>query len=361
MNKKIAVTLCFIPALTLANNEPASPNINVTGHRAQIYHTPREQREAGLETQLTDWLSLSGLAQITATSFNNSFHNAIPDTGQDNALSAVQIGFKLALSDQVESEIILDFEENKTGSVLDEAFVDLTSGNWSVSAGMQTLPFGTYYSNFITGPLLEFGETRRTTLLLGYDYNNSVEFSAFTYNGNAYPINAAARIRDWATAVEMKLLDETLLIGSSYISDVADSDARLLEDFDNRYQQRVGAWSAYAVIRGEAAEISLEILRTTHAFRELEPDADKPRAWNVEMAYYPAETWQIAARFERSDELQDQPEQRYGIAATWLAYKVVTIAVEYLHADFRQDFVFDRNNNPMHQQTLVAFELSLEF
>ena len=366
MNKKIIVmTFFFTPALVTpvlawSENAPATSNNAIPNH-AQIYHTPRERRDAGLETPLSDWLSLSGLTQIKATSSSNKFREPNPDTGRDAAVTSVQIGFKVAMSEHITSEIIFDFEENKTDSALDEAFVDLKSGNWGLSVGMQTLPFGAYYTNFITGPLLEFGESRKTALLLAYDYNDQVEFSVFTYQGHAYPINTAERIRDWATAVEMELFDETLLIGSSYISDVADSETQLLQDFNNRYQQRVGAWSAYAVIRGEVAEMSFEILRTTHAFRELESDADKPRAWNVEVAYYPVETWQVAARFERSDELQDQPEQRYGIASTWLAYKVVTIAVEYLHADYRQDFVFDSNNNPLYQQTLLALQLSLEF
>ena len=173
MNKKTIATLCFLPALALGNDGPP-PDPDAREQRAQIYHTPRERREAGLGTQLTDWLSLSGLAQIQATSFNNMFRNSIPDAGRDKAVSSVQIGLKLEMSEQVEAEIILDFEDHKTSSVLDEAFVDLNSGNWGMSVGTQTLPFGAYYSNFITGPLLEFGETRTTALLLSYSYNDSL-------------------------------------------------------------------------------------------------------------------------------------------------------------------------------------------
>jgi len=133
MNKKTVATLCFLPALALGNDESPLPDTGATEQRAQIYHTPRERREAGLGTQLTDWLSLSGLAQIQATSFNNMFRNSIPDAGRDNAVSSVQIGFKVEMSEQVEAEIILDFEDHKTSSVLDEAFVDLNSGNWGIA------------------------------------------------------------------------------------------------------------------------------------------------------------------------------------------------------------------------------------
>ena len=361
MNKKTVATLCFLPALALGNDESPLPDTGASEQRAQIYHTPRERREAGLGTQLTDWLSLSGLAQIQATSFNNMFRNSIPDAGRDNAVSSVQIGFKVEMPEQVEAEIILDFEDHKTSSVLDEAFVDLNSGNWGMSVGTQTLPFGAYYSNFITGPLLEFGETRTTALLLSYSYNDSLEFSAFTYQGNARKQNSEDRLRDWAAAVEAKFIDNKLLFGASYISDVADSDAQLLEDFANQYQQHVGAWSAYAVARTGIGEMSFEVLQATRAFRELPANANQPRAWNFEIAYYPQQTWQVAARYERSDELAGQPERRYGIAATWLAFGTVTITCEYLRSDFKSGFVFDDGGNELHQQTLFATELLLEF
>ena len=361
MNKKFVATLFFLPALALSNDELLVPDTGAAEQRAQVYHTPRERREAGLGTQLTDWLSLSGLAKIKATSFTNSFRNPSPDSGRDDALSAVQIGFKLEMSEQVESLIVLDFEDNKTGSVLDEVFIELKSGNWDVSVGTQTLPFGSYYSNFITGPLLEFGETRKTALLVGYNYHDRIEFSGFTYQGNARQQNTEDRIRDWAAAVEAKLIGNTLLLGASYISDVADSDAQLLENFEHKYQQKVGAWSAYAVARTGRGEMSFEILQAASAFQELPANANQPRAWNFEIAYHPKQTWQVAARYERSAELSEHPERRYGIAATWLAYDIVTITFEYLRSDFKSGFVFDDAGNELRQQALFATQLSLEF
>ena len=145
------------------------------------------------------------------------------------------------------------------------------------------------------------------------------------------------------------------------ISDVADSDAQLLEDFANQYRQKVGAWSAYAVARTNIGEMSFEVLRATNAFRELPANANQPSAWNFEIAYYPQHTWQVAARYERSEELSGQPERRYGLAATWLAFDTVTITCEYLRSDFKSGFAFDDAGNELRHQTLFATELSLEF
>ena len=361
MNKATVSTFLFLPALAWANNEKIVPDNGANERRLQIYHTPREKRDAGLDTKLSEWLSLSGLAKIEATSFDNNFRNNISNAGRDDALTAVQLGFKLDISKQVEAEIILDFRDKTTGSALDEAFVELNSGSWGLSVGKQTLPFGSYYSHFITGPLLEFGETRATALLIGYHYDSGVDFSAFTYQGRARKSNVDERINDWAVAAEAKLLDDRVLLGASYLSDLADSDVQLLKGFDNQYPSRVGAWNAYAVLRAGTAEVSFEMLRAVRAFRALPPTADQPRAWNFEIAYYPTATWQVAARFERSAELRDQPERRVGVAVTWLAYGVVTISIEALRADFKPGFVLDDNGNELRRQTLFATQLSLEF
>ncbi len=361
MNKKTVATLLFLPAFALADDEIPTTDKTTSERRVQVYHTPREKRDAGLDTKLTEWLSLSGLAKIEASSFDNNFCTNIPNAGRDDTVTAVQLGFKLDISERVESEIILDFQDKTTGSALDEAFVELNSGSWGLSVGKQTLPFGTYYSHFITGPLLEFGETRATALLVGYHYDNGVDFSAFTYQGRARQSNVDERINDWAVAAEAKLLDERVLLGASYLSDLADSDAQLLEDFDNQYPSRVGAWNAYAVLRAGTAEVSFEMLRAVRAFRALPPNADQPCAWNLEIAYYPTATWQVAARLERSAELRDQPERRFGVAVTWLAYGVVTISVEALRADFKPGLVFDANGNELRRQTLFSTQLSLEF
>jgi len=361
MNKKSVAVLLFLPTLAWANVEVSSSASNVAEHRAQVYHTPRERREAGLGTKLTDRLTLSGLARFEIASFDNNFRNQSPNAGRDEALSAVQLGFKLEMSEQVESEIILDFDDSKTDSALDEAFIEIKSGRWGLSAGTQTLPFGAYYSHFISGPLLEFGETRKTALLVGYDYNDVVEFSVFAYKGDARKRFTDDRLRDWAAAVEAKFLGNRLRFGASYIADLADSDAHLLKDFDNQYRRRVSAWSAYAVVRTGIGEISIEALQAISKFHELAPSVDRPRAWNFEIAAYPTQTWQIAARVERSDELSNQPERRYGIAATWLVFEAVTMTIEALRSDYKRGFVFDDNGNEIQRQTHFAIELLLEF
>lgn len=365
LNKDVFAGLVAIftlpPALASAADETLGPGAATQNHSVQIYHTPRERREAGSETKLTEHLFFSGMVEVQATSFDNQFREKIPNAGRDDAATAVQLGFKLEMSDEVEAEIVLDFDDSKTGSALEEAFIEIKSGNWGWTAGTQTLPFGAYYSHFITGPLLEFGETRKTALRAGYDYPNRVEFSALVFNGVARKQNVEQRIDDWAAAAEATLIGNRLTIGASYLSDIADSDENLLDDFANQYQRSVGAWSAYAVARFGAGEISFEILRSTRAFHELPSNANQPRAWNFELAYYPAQNWQVAARVERSDELPDQPAHRYGIAATWLAYDAVTLAVEYLRADFKRAFVFDDNGNEVRHQSIWATQLSLEF
>lgn len=362
MKKNTLAILFFLPALAQAvDDDIPSAEDSATTHRVQPYHTPREKRAAGRETKLSPWLTFSGLAQVEATSFDHQFRNAVPNFGRDDAVSSVQLSFKSRMSDQVEAQVVLEFEENKSAPGLDEALIEFNSGAWEWSVGRQMVPFGAYYSTFITGPLLEFGETTKTSLMVGYDYHNFIEFSAAAFKGDARQANAEPRIRDWAAALEVKFFDERLLMGVSYLSDLADSDAQLLEESNHLYQRKVAAGSAYAVLQIDPVEISFEGVQAARTFREFAANANQPRAWNIEVSYFPSPHWQIAARFERSTELPEHPQRRYGLAATWLVYPDVTLAFEYLHADFKPGFVFDDADNELQRQTLYAMQLSLEF
>ncbi len=362
-------SLLLLPSLAIAQGEdPVEDPVSESAaaeRRASFYRTPRERREAGLKTKLTDWITFSGLVEVEAGSVVYQFRNDRSDSRTDDMVPTAQIGFIVEVSDNAKSEIILEFEEDSSESNLDEAIIELENGGWGLATGLLYVPFGIYYSHFITGPLLEFGETRETALMLSYDYHDIVEVGVFVSNGEAEEIATDGRIEDrisdWGAAIETELINNRLELGASYLSDLADTDELLLDEVDNLYQRRVDGWSAYAVMRPGKWDISLEFLAAARSFRDLAPDADEPRAWNVEIAYFPRDTWELAARMERSDELADQPERQYGIAANWLAFQTVSVSLEYLRADYKPGFAFDIDGNEFERRNLVAVRLSMEF
>jgi hypothetical protein len=159
---------------------------------------------------------------------------------------------------------------------------------------------------------------------------------------------------------------ENVELGASYLSDLADTDAELLEE----YTERVGGWSAYAVLGFGDFEFSGEFLGATESFdaADLDEDGngsgDKPAAWNLELSYAVAENIEVALRYEGSDEFAGQPERQYGVAASWAPWEHVNLALEYLRGEFDNDFAGDLasdGGSPADKRDLVTAQLAFEF
>lgn len=104
----------------------------------------------------------------------------------------------------------------------------------------------------------------------------------------------------------------------------------------------------------------MEYLGATKAFIDLDVTANQPEAWNVELAYYPSEKIQLAARYETSKELSDAPELQYGLSATW-SLENALLSLEYLRGEYKPNFAFDDDDNELQRRDWIAGRFSLEF
>jgi hypothetical protein len=150
-------------------------------------------------------------------------------------------------------------------------------------------------------------------------------------------------------------------MGISYLSDLAESDEQFLVDASNTYAQKVSAWSAYTLFGINKFELSGEIVKANHGFREFDNNTSKPFAYNIELAYFPTRATEFALRWEGSDEFSEQPKQQYGISASWRPMKNISISTEYLHAKYRNEFFFDDNDEEINVRDLFVTQLSVEF
>ena len=151
-------------------------------------------------------------------------------------------------------------------------------------------------------------------------------------------------------------------IGLSYQSDLADADSRLLEDENDRYSKRVSGVGGYLLWVGKQFEATLEIVAATGSFEELDRDRNQPWAWNAELAHFlPGSNFELAFRVEGSRELEDGPSYQYGPAATWRIGKHVSLTLEYLHGEFKDDLATTDSGEPYDQVDHVAGKFSIEF
>ena len=155
--------------------------------------------------------------------------------------------------------------------------------------------------------------------------------------------------------------DESVKVSAAYFSDMAETEEQYLEDFNNNYLRRVGGVNVNALIGRETYEITAEYLGAIRGFDELEPEEDRPWAANLEVAWFPLNDFQFAARVETSREVPDEPEWQYGLSATWLIGRRINLSLDYLYGTYKKDFVFDDDDNVIDSRHLVAAQLAIEF
>jgi hypothetical protein len=328
---------------------------------AKIYRSPEERREAGLGTELTDWLTFSGLIEIEKEYKKDNYSGNLEVTENERATQAIQLGLNFVIAEWIEAEFVFEAENQKTYfSQMEEGLIAIELDDWGIKAGRQYLPFGEYYSHFIIGPMLEFGETRKDSLIVDYSFNDNLEIAAYIFDSDANPDNQNSDY-DWGVSVEFETTNEAIRIGASYLSDLAETDEPLLEDFDEAYKRRVSGVSAYALFGMESFEVTAEMVLANRSFSELDSNANKPFSYNLELAYYPSATVELALRVEHSREFKDNPRWKYGIATTWRPGRNLTLSLCYLYADYKSGFVIDDDDNELGHGAEIAGQVALEF
>jgi hypothetical protein len=327
----------------------------------RIYRTREEQRAAGLQRDITPWLTLSGLLEGELQS-----DRYIPREGgsalkerTDNA--NLQFGLIADLFEFAEAEIVIEYDSDPDKFLSEEAFITFEFEPWDLSLGKQFTPLGLYFNRFVSGSMLEFGETSaRHVALLTYGPSDEFDLSLAAYRGRSSELGEDGQW-DWAIGFEA-WPSETLSFGVSYQSDLSDSDERLLDD--DHYIEPVPVLSAYLLGITDAFEFSLEFVAALDDFQELEKDRNRPMAWNAEVDYFfPKADLDLAFRIERSRELEDQPELRYGAAITWYPHRQASLTIEYLRGEFDRDsFSLEREDDiPIRSLNTMSARLTIEF
>ena len=323
----------------------------------RIYRNPEERREAGLGNQITEWLRFGGVVELEKEWKKNAIKGRDNTENPDTEL-AIELGFEVEYHDWLEAEVLFAIEDNgrRHYQELDEGLVGVNLGEWGIKVGRLYVPFGAYYSHFIEGPLLEFGQTRGDAVLMDYTFFESIELAAYAFDSKVDRRENHNEI-DWGVNLEYVSEDESIRIGAGYISDLSESQEEILFDFNNNFLRRVPALNAYALIGMQSFEFTAEVLRATHAFKEFPKETDQPFGYNVELAYFPIDAIQVSIRGEHSEELMDEPAWQYGISCTFAVWENVTLSVDYLYGRYKKRFAFDDFDNAQisHHQTALQF------
>lgn len=299
---------------------------------ARIYRTREERRSAGFKYKIADRITLTGLFESEYVYEGLRFQDDSGDH-EDEFSAPIQLGLEMAPSTWAKVELVYEYDIAINEHVLDEAILIMEAGDFDVELGKVYMPFGEYFSHFVAGPILEFGETRDAGIVLSYTPEDRLDISMFVYKGRAISQEPGSSSLDWGFSAEYSFLDfGTFAI--SYLSDLADSQERFLNVSNHRYEDRVGALSGYALIGYDQFEVTAEFVHALGSFQELDSEQNKPRSWNVEFAYYPKNDLELALRYEGSNEFENAPHFKVGVGSTWRATKNIYLSLEYLHGRF---------------------------
>ena len=326
----------------------------------RLYRTPEERREAGFGTAVTDWLNVSGLLEVEKIYKDDRFINNQTSNRDERRSHTLQLGFETEFSDSLSANIVLEAEYlNRLDTKVEESVLSYDSDDWSVELGYQDLPFGEYYSHFISGPLLEFGETTGTTLVIDYSVSDYFDTIAYIFDGKTRKLNNDTDL-GWGLGVEFTNDDESFKAGVGYLSNLGESNEYFLEDTDNAYAHKVPAINIFALIEFTEFELTAEYISSLKSFDELDSDQNKPASYNIELSWFFNDSTQVAIRIENSDEFAEEPQWQYGIAFTWRLNDNLSISTEYLRAEYKNNFVFDDDRElEKHQQ--FGLQMSFEF
>ena len=360
--KTVSLLALAAPTGVLSDNAAfGEPNTRQT-ESARIYSSLEERRTAGQGFDITDWLTVSGLLEAEAGQKRDKIRNGISERREDNLTATVQIGLEAAFSESLTAELLFESEwDDGQRSVLDEAFLALEDRSWKAEAGRLYLPFGQYFSHFITGPLLEFGETRGTALTASFSLNESARYGVFVFDGETESRKKKSDTPKWGLYVDFLSANRSVRAGASYLSDL--TEAQEISDFDFSKSERnqVGGFSGYFLIGQGPFELSAEFTRALQTFSAFEVDQNRPTAWNVELVYAPRTSLLFALRLEGSSELPEEPENQAGLSATWRINNFSSISVEYLFGRYKDGFVLDDNGNPLSTRKQFAVQFAAEF
>lgn len=322
------------------------------------YRTLEERREAGQVYQITNWLSVSPFIELEYLRQNQQSPGLNDQEYKENS-KTLQFDIELTPLEWINAEIVYEYDDELNEFVLEEAGVELEWHDTKFEAGRINLPFGEYYSRFVTGPALEFGEITARSFLLAYETEAEAEFSIFVYQSKFEQQTSSGDGFDWGWALELKP-HEHIIAGVSYLSDLAESDDRILDDLIN-YQSRVDALALFVNYEYEDFDASLEYLKALKKFSELDEDRNQPSAWNLELGIFVLQDLELAFRFEAAKELEDEADQRYGLVITSHAMKNVTATIEYLIGEYKPGLAEDVNGNEMDKQSFLAAQFGISF
>jgi len=346
--------------------------------------------EGGIE-KWTDKIDISGAIEVEYGVDKHDIKGGPTTRDEDLVLATVELGIGAQINKYVRGDIVLLYEEDDNEDFsIDEGTITVggieeTFGLY-FKGGKYYPHFGELNSYFISDPLtLEMFEIQESAAEISYD-GNWFSAGAGVFNGDIDEIGDRENdVRGFFADVnfhnpEDSLGGLSLLIGVSYLSNVADSDTLQDEnnvdldgdgDPDMVINDDVDGVATYLVAEYGQFSFGAEYITGLDDFMAGEmayavdrngiARATRPSAWNLEFAFRPIDTVQLAIKYEGTDEMFGLfPEDQYGFVVSWELFRYTTLSAEYLHGEYDDDNL-NADGNIEDSRDVFTIQLAVEF
>jgi hypothetical protein len=382
--KKINYGICLTVLVMLAffMMTASARAIHKDELKAEIKEELKEELEElrGPLAEIIGRILFSGYIEFGGAWQDIDYANGTSEDESDLALTTVELTAEAEVNEWVSVEATLLYEDPTFDN--DESSVDLdaailTIGNTVVyplyfSAGALYVPFGALLTHFPDDPLVDqpltllLGETREKAVLLGLEHDG-FSLAGYLFNGDVDEVGEENKIDSYGFDVNYSFEDEAgfdILVGASYISNIADSDG--LEDVGT-VQDYIDGFDAYLHIGYASFFLDAEYMTALDEFNPAEistgaggADGAQPAVWNVEFGHN--FDWgkglEVALKYAGSDESDALgfPEERYGICFNKVIFDSVTASLAYLHDEYEDTDVLRRD-----ERDVVLGQIAIEF
>ncbi len=340
----------------LAHNHEQPPAASFHHAQPQDAVAAATQEASPLSWQLgSARFTLSGLVEV-----EQSYSHQEGGGDQDDLLlSTVEIGLEAELTSWLSGRLVGLWEQNDTEPMeVDQAVLTLTCPSrlggqtQTLHLGRQYLPFGRFATGMISDPLaLDLGETRTTAALYALEGERwSLSVGGFTGAVD----DGDDGLDSWVAALTVTPRPG-MTFGASWLSDLAESDAGLVQE-EGLYDDDVPGWSAFIALSHGGFGLNAEYLAAAGSFKSEQVAAGedltgrRPRTWSIEGNWQATEQLALVARYEKADDYQND-QRRIGLTAGYALCDFATLSLEYLRG--KAD-----GENPDHS---VTAQLALSF
>ncbi len=352
--------------------------------------TAAEVKAEGIE----DRIKLSGLIEFGGVWQDIDYRGGVAAPAKENdsdfCLTTVELTAEAEVNEWVNAAVTLLYEDptfgNETGFDVDEA--TLTIGNTEefplyLSAGKMYVPFGALLTHFPDDPLIDLplallmGETSEKALLVGVEYEG-FSVCGYAFNGDIDETGEDQTVESYGFDANYSVQDldgVDILIGASYISNIADSDG-LTDELTtvalvNDINDYVDGFDAYLHLGYADFFVEAEYMTALDEFEGNElatgvatgtagAEGAEPEVWNFEVGYNYnwGKNLEIVLKYAGSDEADQlgYPEERYGICLNQELFDSVIVSLAYLNDDFEDDDVDNRDD-----RDVVFAQIAIEF